>query len=122
MPRGDFEHSLIYRRLVKAAGHSWAGLQFAWRSEEAFRVEVILCLFLAPLAFVLEPSTSGRLWLLSALWWVLMVELLNTAVEKAIDRISSESHELSKASKDLGSAAVLMSILGAVGVWVSVLA
>ena len=122
MPGVDFEQSWIYRRLVKAAGHSWAGLAFAWRSEEAFRVEVTLCLLLAPLAFVLEPSTSGRLWLIGALWLVLIVELLKTAIEKAIDRISSERHELSKASKDLGSAAVFLAMVGAAGVWVAVLA
>lgn len=113
--------SFAYRRLIKTLGHSAAGLAFAWRSEEAFRVEVLLCLVLVPLAFVLEPSALGRLLLIGSLLLVLIVELLNTAIEKTVDRISLEHHQLSKSIKDLGSAAVGLALALALLVWVTVL-
>ena len=121
MTNETFKKSLLYRRLIQTLRHSAAGLAFAWRSEEAFRIEVLLCVLLVPMALVLEPTWQGRLWLIGSLILVLIVELLNTAIEKLVDRISLESHELSKAAKDVGSAAVGLSLLWAVCVWIVVL-
>lgn len=103
-------------RVWHAAGYSMAGLRAGW-GETAFRQEAIGALFLVPLAFWL-----GRTWVEVALLAgsviaLMVVELLNTAVETAIDRIGPEWHDLSKRAKDMGSAAVLLSLLLAAGIW-----
>ena len=103
-------------RVWHAAGYSLAGLRAGW-GETAFRQEAIAAVFLVPLAFWL-----GRTWVEVALLAgsviaLMVVELLNTAVETAIDRIGPEWHDLSKRAKDMGSAAVLLSLLLASGVW-----
>ena len=105
-----------FTRLWHATGYSLAGLRAAW-GEKAFRQEVLLALVLLPLAFWL-----GRDWIQSALLaavvvLVLIVELLNSGIETAIDRFGGELHPLSKRAKDLGSAAVLLALLLAGGVW-----
>jgi len=110
-----------WRRLVLAAGYSAKGLQTAWEQEAAFRQELILTLVLIPLALLLDFSLPERLLLIAVMMLVLMIELLNSAIEAAIDRIGPEFHELSGRAKDLGSAAVLLSLLLAAGVWVSLL-
>jgi diacylglycerol kinase (ATP) len=104
-------------RVVRATGYSLDGLRTAYRGENAFRQEVWAALVLLPTAFVL-----GRGWIEVALLGgsvllVLIVELLNSAVEAAIDRVSYELHDLSKRAKDLGSAAVFVSLLLAGGIW-----
>lgn len=103
-------------RIWHAAGYSLAGLRAGW-NEPAFRQETIAAVFLLPLAFWL-----GRTWVEVALLCagvvlVMVVELLNTAVEAAIDRIGPEWHALSKRAKDMGSAAVLLSLLLCAGIW-----
>ena len=108
-------------RAWHAAGYSLAGLRAGW-GETAFRQETIAALILVPLAFYL-----GRTWVEVALLagsvvGVMVVELLNTAVENAIDRVGPEWHDLSKRAKDMGSAAVLLSLLLSMGIWVSALA
>jgi diacylglycerol kinase (ATP) len=115
----QFKNSLIYRRLFLTLGYSIDGLAFAWRTQEAFRVEVLMCALLAPLALVLEPTLNGRIWLLGSLMLVLIAELFNTAIEQTVNRISMDQHELSKAAKDLGSAAVGLTLLLALGIWLS---
>lgn len=109
------------RRIVNTLGYTLAGLRFAWRSEEAFRIEVVLGVVLVPLALWLEPSGVGRALLIGSWGWVMVVELLNTALEKTVDRLSLERHPLSKSIKDLGSAAVGLSLVLALLVWVLVL-
>ncbi len=109
------------RRLLLAGGYSIKGLRAAWCQEAAFRQELILCLVLIPIALWLDFSVMERLLLIAVLILVLVVELLNSAIEAAIDRIGPELHELSGRAKDLGSAAVLLSLLLAVGVWGSLL-
>jgi diacylglycerol kinase (ATP) len=104
-------------RIVHAAGYSLAGLRQAYRGEAAFREELWLALAMAPFAFVLGRDWVQTALLLACLVAVLVVELLNSAVEAAIDRISYEVHPLSKRAKDLGSAAVLLSLLLCGGVW-----
>ena len=96
-------------RLWDATGFSIKGLCAAWRNEAAFRQELVIVLILLPLAFWLGETFTQRALLIFSLLVVLMVELLNSAVETAIDRIGEERHELSGRAKDLGSAAVMIS-------------
>jgi len=105
------------RRLVDAAGYSAAGLAVAWRGEEAFRQEVLLAVALLPLALWLGQSPLERLLLVASWLVVMIVEILNTAVEATVDRISDERHRLSGEAKDLGSAAVFLSLLLTALVW-----
>jgi diacylglycerol kinase (ATP) len=108
-------------RLAAATGFSVAGLRSAWRHEEAFRQEVLLAVVLSPMAIWLGQSGLQRALLLGSLLLVLIVELLNSAVEAVVDRISDDLHALSAQAKDMGSAAVLLSLLLAAAVWAGVL-
>ncbi|MCH7342091.1 diacylglycerol kinase [Pelomonas sp. CA6] len=108
-------------RLIHATGYSIAGLRAAYSGESAFRQEVWLTLVATPLAFWL-----GRTWveialLLGSLLLLLIVELLNSAVEAAIDRVSFELHALSKRAKDIASAAVFLSLVLCAGIWATAL-
>ena len=105
-----------FNRVWHATGYSLAGLRAGWE-EAAFRLEACLSFVLVPVAFWI-----GRTWvevalLAGSVLLVMLVELLNTGIEAAIDRISLERHELSKRAKDMGSAAVLLSLLIAGGIW-----
>lgn len=110
-----------FTRVYKAAYYSYRGLLQAIKHEAAFQQEVILALVLVPLAFFLEVTTVERILLVGAVLFVMIVELLNTAVEAVVDRIGYEHHVLAGQAKDLGSAAVLVSIFLAIFVWVSIL-
>ena len=103
-------------RIVRAFGYSWNGLRLAL-TESAFRQELALACVLAPLALWVDVAPAERALLISSVLLVLVVELLNSAVEAAVDRISLEDHELAKRAKDLGSAAVLLSFVLLVCVW-----
>jgi len=105
------------RRIWAAAGYSAAGFATAWRGEEAFRQEVLLGMVLAPLALWLGQSGMERLLLIASWLLVMIVEILNTAVEATVDRISDENHPLSGRAKDLGSAAVMLSLILAALIW-----
>ena len=105
------------RRILDAAGYSAAGFAAAWRGEEAFRQEVVLGAVLVPLALWLGQSSMERLLLVASWLVVMIVEILNTAVEVTVDRIGDENHPLSGQAKDLGSAAVLLSLVLAALVW-----
>ena len=109
------------RRLLNAFGYSCAGLQEAYRHEDAFRQEVWLAAILLPLAFWLEPGMLGRALMVACILLVIIVELLNSAIEATVDRISLDDHNLAKRAKDIGSAAVLISLLNLVVVWIWVL-
>lgn len=104
-------------RVIHAAGYSWAGLKAAYTGESAFRQETWLCIIAAPLAFWLARSWEQAALLLGSLLVVLIVELLNSAIEAVVDRVSFERHELSKRAKDIASAAVLMALILAAGIW-----
>lgn len=106
-------------RILHAAGYSWAGLHAAYTGESAFRQEVWLCVFAVPLALWLGQSWVETALLLGSLVLVLIVELLNSGIEAAIDRVGFELHDLSKRAKDLASAAVLLSLVLCGGVWVA---
>lgn len=107
-------------RLWHATGYSLAGLRAGW-SEKAFRQEAIAALILLPGAFFLGRSWVEVALLAASVLLVLIVELLNSAVEAAIDRIGPEWHELSKRAKDMGSAAVLLALLICGGIWAAAL-
>jgi diacylglycerol kinase (ATP) len=108
------------RRLITAAAFSAAGLRAAWRHEEAFRQELILTALLAPLALWLGQTALQRVLLIGSCVLVLIVELLNSAVETVVDRIGHDIHELSAQAKDMGSAAVLLSLVLAAGIWLAI--
>jgi diacylglycerol kinase (ATP) len=103
-------------RILHAGGYSLQGLRAGW-GETAFRQEAILSMALVPLAFWLGQSWIETALLAGSVVLVMVVELLNTCVESAIDRIGPEWHDLSKRAKDMGSAAVLLSLLLCAGVW-----
>lgn len=104
-------------RIVHAAGYSMDGLRIAYRGESAFRQEVWAAVLLLPLAFWLGRSWVEVALLAGSVLLVLIVELLNSGIEAAIDRVSYELHDLSKRAKDLASAAVLLSLLLCAGIW-----
>ena len=109
------------RRVVRAGGYSLNGLRAALRHEAAFRQEAALFVILAPLGIWLGRSGIERALLLGSLVLVLIVELLNSAVEAAVNRVGSERHELSGRAKDLGSAAVLLALVLVPLTWALVL-
>ena len=103
-------------RIWHATGYSLEGLKAGW-AEPAFRREAVCAIFLVPLAFFVGRSWVETALLVGSILLVMIVELLNTGIETAIDRIGPEWHGLSKRAKDMGSAAVLLSLLLAFGVW-----
>ncbi len=105
------------RRLVNAFGYSMAGLLACFRHEEAFRQELLALLLLIPLGLWLGQDGVERALLVGSLLLVPLAELLNSAIEAVVDRFGGEIHELSGRAKDIGSAAVLLSILLALVVW-----
>jgi diacylglycerol kinase (ATP) len=105
------------KRVVNAFFYSVDGLKAALRHEDAFRQEVLLAMLLIPLALYLEPSAVARGMMIGSVLLVLIVELLNSAVEAAVDRISFDHHHLIKRAKDMGSAAVLVALLNVAVVW-----
>ncbi|MGA7985951.1 MAG: diacylglycerol kinase [Burkholderiales bacterium] len=109
------------RRLINAARYSLSGLAEAARHEDAFRQELILAAVLVPLGLWLGSNGLERALLAGSVLAVLVVELLNSAVEATVDRISLENHRLAKRAKDMGSAAVMLSLLSAAAVWLLVL-
>lgn len=105
------------KRIINAAKYSWQGLKEAYRNEEAFRQETWLFIVLFPLGLWLGENGMEKAMLVGCLFVVLITELLNSAVEAAIDRIGFERHELSGRAKDIGSAAVTVSLLLVVVTW-----
>jgi len=99
------------QRLLDATGYSMQGIRACWKSEAAFRQEVVLCLVLFPLSFFVARTVEQWLLLIAPLFLLLMVELLNSAVEYVVDRIGQEPHDLSGRAKDTASAAVFFCLL-----------
>jgi diacylglycerol kinase (ATP) len=110
-----------WKRVSNAFFYSLAGLGAAYQHEDAFRQEVLLAIVLIPVVFFLPASGVGRALMVGAVLLVLIVELLNSAVEAAVDRISLENHDLAKRAKDMGSAAVLLALINVPVVWLLVL-
>ncbi len=105
------------KRVWNAFFYSVAGLKSAWKHEDAFRQESILAVLLMPLAFLLADAALERALMIAVVLLVLIVELVNSAIEATVDRISLENHDLAKRAKDIGSAAVLIALLNVVVVW-----
>jgi diacylglycerol kinase (ATP) len=105
------------KRVVLAAGYSWKGLVAGWKNEEAFRQEVLLAVILIPLALYLNPSVVQTVLLVSSVLLVLIVEIINSAVEAVVDLVTKEKHELAGRAKDMGSAAVMLSLINMVVTW-----
>lgn len=112
---------LLRRRLLSAFLYSIEGFGAAWKSEEAIKVEIALLPILVVAAIYFGGPGLERALMISSLLLIVITELLNTAIEKTIDRISIERNELSKRVKDMGSAAVLGAILNAAIIWVMIL-
>jgi diacylglycerol kinase (ATP) len=109
------------RRLCNAFGYSLAGFRAAYKHEDAFRQEVLLAAILIPLALWLHVAGLGKALMIGSVLLVIIVELLNSAIEATVDRISLENHDLAKRAKDIGSSAVLVSLINVVVVWFLVL-
>jgi diacylglycerol kinase (ATP) len=107
------------QRIVHAAGYSISGLSAAWRHESSFRQECVLALLMLPGALWLGRTWVEAVLLAGSVMLVLIVELLNSAIEAAVDRVSDELHPLSKRAKDIGSAAVMLALLTCGVLWAS---
>lgn len=105
------------RRLINAFGYSVEGLKAAYKNEDAFRQEVRLAIVLIPLAIYLGKSGIEDALMIGSVLLVVIVELLNSSIEATVDRISLENHMLAKRAKDIGSAAVLISLVNLAVVW-----
>lgn len=116
-----FKGSTGLQRLLNATGYSLSGLRSAWRHEDAFRQEVLLAALLVPLAMFIGPTGTGKALMVFSVLLVMVVELLNSAIEATVDRISLENHRLAKRAKDIGSAAVMISLLNMTVIWLLVL-
>ncbi|AAM84159.1 diacylglycerol kinase [Yersinia pestis] len=108
-------------RIYKAAGYTVKGLTAAWNNEAAFRQESVAAVIAIILAFWLDVGAIARILLICSVVLVLIVEVINSAIEAVVDRIGSEFHALSGRAKDMGSAAVFLTILMALFVWITVL-
>ncbi len=113
--------SQIWDHLIRATQCSLSGLRVALRHEMALQQEIVILCIVIPTALILRPSAVERAVLIGSWMLVIVIELVNSAVETVVDRIGLERHELSGRAKDLGSAAVLCAILLAVAVWVLIL-
>lgn len=113
----DKRHNKGIARILRAARYSVSGFAAAVRGEAAFRQELALCVLLTPLAFWLGHTGVERALMIGSLLLILIVELLNSAVESVVDRVGTERHLLSGQAKDMGSAAVALSLLNATLVW-----
>ena len=117
----EFKGKQGLTRLINALGYSREGLAAAWQNEAAFREEALLALIAIPLGLYLGHSGVERALLVGSIVLILIVEILNSAVEAVVDKASPEKHELAKRAKDMGSAAVLLSLLNAAAIWACVL-
>ena len=108
----------VLHKLLDATRYSWRGLQAAWAHEQAFRLEVYLTLLLVPAALFVGSNLTHKLLLILPCGLVLLMELVNSAIESAIDRIGPEQNEFSARAKDLGSAGVFVSLIIFLALWI----
>jgi len=108
-------------RIIKAAGYSWKGIRAAWQHEAAFRQEAIATIIAIVVACWLDVDAVARILMIGSVVLIIIFEILNSAIEAVVDRISSEIHPLAGRAKDMASAAVLLSIILAIFVWVTLL-
>ncbi len=105
------------KRLILATGYSWQGFKASWKNEEAFRQEVLLAVVLIPLAFFLDVSQIQSILMIASVLLLLIVEILNSAIEAVVDLVTKEKHELAGRAKDMGSAAVMLALINLFVVW-----
>jgi diacylglycerol kinase (ATP) len=117
MQESPFKGKTGIQRLWNALGYSLQGMASAFRHEDAFRQECLLAVLLIPAAILIPVGGTERALMIASVLLVLIVELLNSAVEAAVDRISLENHRLAKRAKDIGSAAVFLSLINVAIVW-----
>ena len=120
MGESNHQPTFGFKRIFNAVIFSWLGIKATWKTEAAFREEIILGLILFPAAFWLGETLTQTALLIFPLFIVLIVELLNTGIEHAIDRVGFERHKLSGLAKDAGSAAVFLSNMLTLSVWILV--
>lgn len=120
-PVSEFKSTSGMKRILPAMGYAIAGLKAAWKHEHAFRQEMVMVIILSITALALPISAFQKMFLISLLVFVLIVELINSAIEAIVDRVSLERHPLSKNAKDMGSAAVMLSIFLCSACWIVVL-
>jgi diacylglycerol kinase (ATP) len=120
MPNNN--HIPPLERLRKAAGYSWKGFRSTFKHEQAFRQELVVLLLVIPLGLWLGSSGAERSLLIGSWLLVIIVELLNSSIEAAVDRMGEERHKLAGRAKDMGSAAVMTAILAAAMIWLLILA
>jgi diacylglycerol kinase (ATP) len=116
-PTSEFKSKSGLKRIFSAFFYSMDGLKSAWRHEHAFRQELVLFIVATAVALALRISAFEKLVLIAVMVLILIVELINSAIEAVVDRISLERHPLSKNAKDFGSAAVLLACLQAAATW-----
>ena len=121
MQESPFKGKTGLTRVWNAFHYSMAGLAAAYRNEDAFRQEALLATLMIPTACLLPVGAIGRAVMIASVFLVLIVELLNSAIEAAVDRISLDDHRLSKRAKDIGSAAVFVALANVIAVWLCVL-
>lgn len=117
MEESPFKGKTGLTRVLNAFRYSMAGLAAAYRNEDAFRQEVWLAVILIPLALFLPVGAIGKALMVASVLLVVIVELINSALEATVDRISLEQHHLAKRAKDIGSAAVFVALVNVVAVW-----
>lgn len=105
------------KRIIKATGYSYEGILYAWKSEAAFRQETLLFVIATIIAIFTETTAIEKILLIGSVGLVVIVEILNSAIEAVVDRFGGEFHPLSKAAKDMGSAAVLLSLFLTAMTW-----
>ncbi|BBG61008.1 diacylglycerol kinase [Providencia rustigianii] len=110
-----------FTRVIKAAGYSLKGLKAAWVNEAAFRQEAVAAIIAIIIAFYLDVSQIERILLIGSVVLVAIIELINSAIEAVVDRVGTEYHELSGRAKDIGSAAVFVTIGLALFIWATIL-
>jgi len=121
MQESPFKGKTGLQRLWNALRYSLQGFASAFRHEDAFRQECLLAALLIPAALFIPVGRTERALMIASVLLVLVVELLNSAVEAAVDRISLENHRLAKRAKDIGSAAVFLSLINVAAVWLLIL-
>lgn len=117
LKESPFKGKTGVRRLINAIGYSFEGFRAAFKHEDAFRQEMFLAMVLVPLAIYLGKSGVERALMIASVLLVLIVELLNSAIEAAVDHTSTEHHALAKRAKDIGSAAVFLALMIVVVIW-----
>lgn len=120
-PISEFKSKSGFRRIISAIGYSFSGFREAWKGEHAFRQELFVVVVATFAALLLPVSAIEKLLLIGVFVFVLIVELLNSAIEAVVDRVSLERNPLSKNAKDFGSAAVMLTFLLASTTWLVVL-